>query len=110
MVALNLAYVAELAGPGRIGFIATNGRHDMVVIDGAQENEYAARIREGWRVAEVRPICRSLNPKLIHNDPALDGARVYSYVLVILEHPARPADGKRAGATPVADGTGGARA
>jgi hypothetical protein len=79
------ALAAKLAGPGRLGFIATNGLHDMVVIAGAQENEYAARIREGWRVREVRPICRSLNPKLIHTREELEGARVYSYVLVILE-------------------------
>ena len=88
MVALNPAYIASLAGPGRAGFIATNGLHDTVVIDGMQENEYAARIRDGWVVKEVRPICRSLNPKLIHSREELSGARVYSYVLVILEHPA----------------------
>ena len=64
----------------------------MVVIDGFQENEYAARIRDGWIVKEVRPICRSLNPKLIHTREELSGVRVYSYVLVILEHPAKPAD------------------
>ena len=40
-------------------------------------------------MAEVRPICRSLTPKLIHTNPELQHARVYSYVLVILEHPAR---------------------
>lgn len=89
MVALNPEYIARLAGPGRLGFIATNGLHDTAVIDGAQENEYLARIREGWRVAELRPICRSLTPKLIHSREELQGARVFSYVLVILEHPAR---------------------
>jgi hypothetical protein len=89
MVALNPEYIARLAGPGRLGFIATNGLHDTVVIEGVQENEYLARIREGWRVAEVRPICRSLTPKLIHTREELMGARVFSYVLVILEHPAR---------------------
>ncbi len=89
MVALDPRYVAELAGPGRLGFVATNGLHDTVVIEGEQEDEYALRIREGWRVAEVRPICRSLTPKLIHNRDELRGARVFSYVLVILEHPAR---------------------
>jgi hypothetical protein len=91
MVALNLAYLASLTGPGRLGFIATNGLHDAVVIEGEQEDEYRTRIREGWRVAEVRPICRSLTPKLIHNHDGLRGARVYSYVLVILEHPAKTA-------------------
>ncbi len=89
MVALNLEYAARLAGPGRLGFIATNGVHDAVVIEGAQEDEFRARVKEGWRVAEVRPICRSLTPKLNHTHPGLSGARVYSYVLVILEHPAR---------------------
>lgn len=89
MVALNPRYLAELAGPGRLGFIATNGLHDAVVIEGEQEDEYAQRIREGWRVAEIRPICRSLTPKLIHTREELRGARVFSYVLVILEHPAR---------------------
>lgn len=89
MVALNPEHIARLVGPGRLGFIATNGLHDMVVIEGEQENEYLARIREGWRVAEVRPICRSLTPKLIHSRQELQGARVFSYVLVILEHPAR---------------------
>jgi hypothetical protein len=100
MVAINQEFLAELTGPGRLGFIATNGWHDLVVIEGAQEDEYAARIREGWRVAEVRPICRSLTPKLIHTRGELAGARVFSYVLVILEHPAR---GAAAGA-----GSGGA--
>lgn len=89
MVAINPEYLAKLAGPGRLGFIATNGLHDTVVIEGVQEDEYRARIREGWRVAEVRPICRSLTPKLIHTNPELQSARVFSYTLVILEHPAR---------------------
>lgn len=89
MVALNPEYIARLVGPGRLGFIATNGLHDTVVIEGEQEDEYRERIREGWRVAEVRPICRSLTPKLIHTNPALQNARVFSYTLVILEHPAR---------------------
>jgi hypothetical protein len=101
MVALNPEYIAQLVGPGRLGFIATNGLHDTAVIEGAQEDEYRQRIREGWRVAEVRPICRSLTPKLIHTNPELRNARVYSYVLVILEHPARAraeADRERAAA------------
>jgi hypothetical protein len=93
MVALNPAYLASLAGPGRLGFIATNGLHDMVVIEGVQEDEYRQRIREGWRVAAVRPICRSLTPKLIHTRAELEGARVFSYVLVILEHPERLSPG-----------------
>lgn len=89
MVALNLRYVAELAGPGRLGFVATNGLHDYLVIEGGErENEYRQRIREGWRVAEIRPICRSINPKLIHSHPDLVNARAFSYSLVILEHPA----------------------
>ncbi len=87
MVAFNPAYLATLAGPGRLGFIATNGLHDRVVIEGVQEDEYRQRIREGWRVAEVRPICRSLRPKLVHSRTELEGAKVYSYVLVILERP-----------------------
>ena len=89
MVLLNPEYVAKLVGPGRLGFIATNGLHDTAIIEGVQEDEYRQRIREGWRVVEVRPICRSLTPKLIHTNPDLQHARVYSYVLVILEHPAR---------------------
>jgi hypothetical protein len=89
MVALSPEYIAQLVGPGRLGFIATNGLHDTAVIEGVQEDEYRQRIREGWRVVEVRPICRSLTPKLIHTNPELQHARVYSYVLVILEHPAR---------------------
>jgi hypothetical protein len=89
MVAIKPEYIAELVGPGRLGFIATNGLHDAVVIDGAQENEYLERIREGWRVVEIRPICRSLTPKLIHSCEELRHARVFSYVLVILEHPSR---------------------
>lgn len=87
MVALNARYVSELVGPGRLGFIATNGLHDTVIIEGAQEDEYRLRIKEGWRVAEFRPICRSINPKLIHTHPDLRKARAYSYTLVILEHP-----------------------
>lgn len=89
MVLLNPEYIAKLVGPGRLGFIATNGLNDMVVIEGTQEDEYRERIREGWRVVEVRPICRSLTPKLIHTNPELQNARVFSYTLVILEHPAR---------------------
>lgn len=88
MVALNLQYVAELAGPGRLGFVATNGLQDYLVIEGQHEDEYRRRIREGWKVAEIRPICRSINPKLIHTNPELLKARAYSYSLVILEHPA----------------------
>jgi hypothetical protein len=88
MVALNLQYVAELAGPGRLGFVATNGLQDYLVIEGQHEDEYRQRIREGWKVAEIRPICRSINPKLIHTNPELLKARAYSYSLVILEHPA----------------------
>ncbi len=89
MVAINPAYIAALAGPGRLGFIATNGLHDTVVIEGVQEDEYRQRVREGWRVAQVRPICRSLTPKLIHSRDELATTRVFSYVLVILEHPAK---------------------
>jgi hypothetical protein len=100
MVALNPAYLARLAGPGRLGFIATNGLHDTVVIDGAQENEYAARLREGWRVKDLRPICRSINPKLFHQHPDLVGARAYSYTLVILEHPDHPDAFQRPAAAP----------
>ena len=88
MVALNLRYVAELAGSGRLGFVATNGLQDYLLIEGQQEDEYRRRIREGWRVAEIRPICRSINPKLFHTHPDLQKARVFSYSLVILEHPA----------------------
>jgi hypothetical protein len=88
MVAINLRYVAELAGPGRLGFVATNGLQDYLVIEGEFEDEYRRRINEGWRVAEVRPICRSINPKLIHTNPELLKARAFSYSLVILEHPA----------------------
>lgn len=89
MVALNPEYIAKLVGPGRLGFIATNGLHDTVVIEGVQEDEYRERIREGWRVAEVRPICRSLTPKLFHSREELRTMRVFSYVLVILVHPAQ---------------------
>jgi len=88
MVALNLHYVAELVGSGRMGFVATNGLQDYLVIEGQYEDEYRRRIREGWKVAEIRPICRSINPKLVHTNPELLKARVYSYSLVILEHPA----------------------
>lgn len=89
MVALNQRYVSELAGPGRLGFVATNGLHDYLVIEGGEhEDEYRQRIREGWRVAEIRPICRSIVPKLVHTHPDLVKARAFSYSLVILEHPA----------------------
>ena len=88
MVALNLQYVAELVGPGRLGFVATNGLQDYLVIEGQHEDEYRQRVREGWKVVEIRPICRSINPKLIHTNPELLKARAYSYSLVILEHPA----------------------
>lgn len=88
MVALDLRYVAEIVGPGRLGFVATNGLQDYLVIEGQHEDEYRQRIREGWRVSEIRPICRSLNPKLIHTHPDLLKARAFSYSLVILEHPA----------------------
>jgi hypothetical protein len=88
MVAFNTRYLAELAGPGRLGFIATNGLHDCVVIEGEMEDEYRQRIREGWRVVAVRPICRCINPKLVHTHPDLLKARTFSYTLVILENPA----------------------
>ena len=89
MVALNPAYIASLAGPGRLGFVATNGLHENVVIEGVHEDEYRQRIREGWRVEEVRPICRSLTPTLFHSREELRDTRVFSYVLVILAHPAK---------------------
>lgn len=89
MVAINPAYISALVGPGRLGFIATNGLHDTMVIDGVQEDEYRQRIREGWRVVQVRPICRSLTPKLAHTREELAACRVFSYTLVILEHPSR---------------------
>ena len=52
MVAFNTRYLADLAGPGRLGFIATNGLHDCAVIDGEQEDEYRRRLREGWHPFE----------------------------------------------------------
>ncbi len=89
MVALNPRHIPELIGSGRLGFVATNGLQDYLVIEGgAQEDEFSARIKEGWRIAEVRPICRSIMPKLLHTHPDLKNARAYSYSLVILEHPA----------------------
>jgi len=88
MVAFNPRYFAKLAGPGRLGFVATNGVQDYLVIEGEYEDEYRQRIREGWVVAEIRPICRSIDPKLIHTHPDLLKARAFSYSLVILEHPA----------------------
>ena len=66
MIEHTSATIADIVGPGRLGFIATNGLHDTVIIEGVQEDEYRKRIREGWRVLQVRPICRSLTPKLIH--------------------------------------------
>jgi hypothetical protein len=87
MVAFNTRYLADLAGPGRLGFIATNGLHDCAVIDGEQEDEYRRRLREGWHVVAVRPICRSHVPKLVHTHPDLVNARAFSYSLVILENP-----------------------
>lgn len=88
MVALNLRHAVEIVGPGRLGFVATNGVQDYLVIEGQLEDEYRQRIREGWRVAEIRPICRSIVPKLVHTHPDLIKARAFSYTLVILEHPA----------------------
>ena len=88
MVAINLRYISELVGSGRMGFVATNGLQDYLVIEGQHEDEYRRRIKEGWRVAEIRPICRSIAPKLIHTHPELLKARAFSYSLVILEHPA----------------------
>jgi hypothetical protein len=87
MVAFNTRYLAELAGPGRLGFIATNGLCDCAVIDGEQEDEYRRRLREGWRIVAVRPICRSHVPKLVHTHPDLVNARAFSYTLVIMESP-----------------------
>ncbi|MET0262468.1 MAG: hypothetical protein ABW223_06195 [Rariglobus sp.] len=107
MVALNLRYVTELVGPGRLGFVATNGIQDYLVIEGQNEDEYRQRIREGWRVVEIRPICRSINPKLIHSHPDLLKARAFSYSLVILEHPAlakKEADGGMVAARPPCGG------
>ena len=89
MVALNARFLADLAGHGRLGFIATNGLHDCLVIEEGKGNQYRQRLEEGWRVVAIRPICRSLNPKLIHNHPDLLKARAFSYSLVILESPAQ---------------------
>ena len=106
MVAINLRYVSELAGPGRLGFVATNGLQDYLVIEGQHEDEYRQRIREGWRVAEIRPICRSISPKLIHTHPDLVNARAYSYSLVILEHPALAAREAMAASEAAQEGVG----
>ncbi|MFA6286933.1 MAG: hypothetical protein WC661_06055 [Opitutaceae bacterium] len=106
MVALNLRYVSELAGSGRLGFVATNGLQDYLLIEGRQEDEYRRRICEGWRVAEIRPICRSITPKLFHTHPDLLKARAFSYSLVILEHPAL---GLRKAGDPEAGAEGGGR-
>jgi hypothetical protein len=88
MVAFNTRYRDELAGSGRLGFVVTNGLHDVAVIDGEPEDEYRQRLREGWRIVFIRPICRSVDPKLEHTNPGLQGARAYSYTLIVLEHPA----------------------
>ena len=68
-----------LLGPGCIGFVAVNGMLDCVVIEGAEaEHEYRQRLREGWHVVEVRPICRSLRPKLVHWHPTICAAQAWS--------------------------------
>lgn len=76
-------------GPGRIGFVLTNGKADCLVLDDGDKDEYRARIAEGWRIVRIQPICRSQVPKLIHQTPELVGARAFSYTLVILEAPKR---------------------
>ncbi|HTJ79136.1 MAG TPA: hypothetical protein VL357_09080 [Rariglobus sp.] len=106
MVAVNLRYVSELAGPGRLGFVATNGLQDYLVIEGQHEDEYRQRVREGWRVAEIRPICRSITPKLMHTHPDLLKARAFSYSLIILEHPALALMEKRQAPSAVAGSRG----
>jgi hypothetical protein len=88
MVALNTQYRDDMAGPGRLGFVVTNGLHDPAVIEGEPEDEFRQRLREGWRIVFIRPICRSIDPKLAHTNPGLLGARAYSYTLIVLEHPA----------------------
>ena len=45
-------------------------------------------------MSEIRPICRSINPKLIHTHPDLLKARAFSYSLVILIHPTKCAQEK----------------
>ena len=87
MVAFNTRYRDDLAGSGRLGFVVTNGLRDLAVIDGEPEDEYRQRLREGWRIVFVRPICRSIDPKLAHTNPSLQGARVFSYTFIVLEHP-----------------------
>ena len=88
MVALNTRYLADLTGPGRLAFIATNGLHDCAVVEDGEEDEFRQRLREGWRMVAIRPICRSINPLLDHQHPDLQKARAYSYSLIILENPA----------------------
>lgn len=72
---------------GRVGFVVTNGRRDLLVLDDADVDEYRGLLAAGWRVAAVRPICRSQVPRLLHTNPALQDVGAYSYTLVILEQP-----------------------
>jgi hypothetical protein len=74
-------------GPGRVGFVLTNGRADMLVLEDGDKDEYQSLIRAGWRLVRLEPICRSQLPKLHHNRKELQSLGAYSYTLAILEEP-----------------------
>jgi hypothetical protein len=77
-------------GPGRVGFVLTNGHADLLVLEAGDQDEYRSLIAAGWRLVRLEPICRSQMPKLIHSRPELRTAGAYSYTLAILEAPRRP--------------------
>lgn len=79
-------------GPGRVGFVLTNGRSDHLILEEGDKDEYRGLIAAGWKLVRLEPICRSQFPKLIHTREDLLHASAYSYTLAILEEP-RPKRG-----------------
>jgi hypothetical protein len=77
-------------GPGRVGFVLTNGRHDLLVLDEGDKDEYRSLVDAGWKLVRLEPICRSPVAKLIHKARELQDLGAYSYTLAILEEPKAP--------------------
>ncbi len=77
-------------GPGRVGFVLTNGRNDLLVLEDGDKDEYQSLVAAGWKLVRLEPICRSQMPKLIHSRKELRDLGAYSYTLAILEEPRTP--------------------
>lgn len=69
----------------RRGFILTNGS-GCYIVSAREKNEIDELLRNGWRIAFIRPICTSMAIKLKYLPDSVVSQRVYSYSLCIMEN------------------------